>query len=174
MNYLVWVLSARIILRGKDYGCGTFLWKETQKESFMPCLRNWSYLITSVFSSTLILGILIFHSDASQFLFCLIIFCIQQFHWLIILSNNLFRFRVDYFFNSFSSTSNRNYFVFSRCAFAKLKIFLSVEKNSEADSDLYCSKIKNRQFVWINLLVENLLNGKFYWPNIIMDLKPNR
>ena len=38
-----------------------------------------------------------FHSHASQSLFCLIICCIQQFHYLIILSNNLFCFRVDLF-----------------------------------------------------------------------------
>ena len=30
-------------------------------------------------------------------LFGLIIICIQQFHWLIILSNNLFRFEVEFF-----------------------------------------------------------------------------
>ena len=53
-------------------------------------LRNYSYLITSSSSSTLLLDILIFHSDVSQSLFCLILCCIQQFHWLIILSNNLF------------------------------------------------------------------------------------
>ena len=27
----------------------------------------------------------------------------------------------------------------------------------------YCSKRKNHQFVWINLLVENRLNGEFCW-----------
>ena len=28
-----------------------------------------------------------------------------------------------------------------------------------------CSNRKKRQFVWMNLLVENRLNGKFYWLN---------
>ena len=55
------------------------------------------YLIMSSFSSTLLLGILIFHSDASQSFFCLVICCIQQFQWLIILLNNLFHFTVEFF-----------------------------------------------------------------------------
>ena len=59
-------------------------------------LRNYSYLITSSSSSTLLLDILIFHSDVSQSLFCLIICCIQQFHWLL---NNSLHFGVDFFFN---------------------------------------------------------------------------
>ena len=85
-------------IKGKGYWCGKFLWKDTRKESFTFWLRNGNYLITSSSSSTLLLDILIFHSDASQSLFCLIISCcIQQFHWLIILSNNLFRFRVIIF-----------------------------------------------------------------------------
>ena len=58
-------------------------------------LRNYSYLITSSSSSTLLLDILIFHSDVSQS-FCLIICCIQQFHWLL---NNSLHFGVDFFFN---------------------------------------------------------------------------
>ena len=43
--------------------CGKFLWTDTRKESFMFCLRDWTYLITSFSSSTLLLDILIFHSD---------------------------------------------------------------------------------------------------------------
>ena len=62
-------------VRGKGYRCGKFLWKDTRKESFMFWLRNGNYLITSSSSSTLLLDILIFHSDASQSLFCLIICC---------------------------------------------------------------------------------------------------
>ena len=41
--------------------------------------------------------IAIFHSDASQSSFCLKICCIQHFHWLIVLLNNLFRFGVEFF-----------------------------------------------------------------------------
>ena len=37
---------------------------------------------------------------------------------------------------------------------------------SEVDTRFYCSKRKNSQFVRINLLVVNLLKGKFYWPNL--------
>ena len=100
VNHFDWILNARVILRGKDYGCGKFLWKDTRKESFMFWLRNWSYLITSSSSTTLLLDILIFHSDVSQSLFCLIICCIQQFHCLMMLSNNFVCFKVDFFFNS--------------------------------------------------------------------------
>ena len=47
-------------------------------------------------------------------------------------------------------------------------------KISEVDSRLYCSKRKNCQFTRINLLGENLLNGKFYdRMSDIMDLKLN-
>ena len=60
-------LTAAIILRGKDYGQGKFLWKKIRKESFMFWLRNWSYLIMSSSSSTLLLDILIFHSQTSVF-----------------------------------------------------------------------------------------------------------
>ena len=118
-------------VRGKGYRCGKFLWKDTRKESFMFWLRNGNYLITSSSSSTLLLDILIFRSDASQSLFCLIISCcIQQFHWLIILSNNLFHFRVIIFATPKRkkkfSTRKRN--VFSRSVCAKLKMLLSAEK----------------------------------------------
>ena len=51
------ILNAKIILRGKDYGCGKFLWKYTQNESFISWLRNWSCFITSSSSSTLLLDI---------------------------------------------------------------------------------------------------------------------
>ena len=36
----------------------------------------------------LLINILIFHSDVWKHLFCFLIGCIQQFHWLIILLNN--------------------------------------------------------------------------------------
>ena len=53
MNYDVCILNVTIIiLRQKDFGCGKLLWRETQKESFMLWLRNWSYLITSSSSSS--------------------------------------------------------------------------------------------------------------------------
>ena len=41
--------------------------------------------------------VLIFHSDALQSSFYLITCCIQTFHWLIIFSNNFFRFGVEFF-----------------------------------------------------------------------------
>ena len=58
------------------------------------------YLITSSPSSTFLFDILFFHSDVWQYLFCFSIGCIQQLHWLIILSNNFFRFGVNFFFSS--------------------------------------------------------------------------
>ena len=73
-----------------------------------------------------------FHSHASQSLFCLIICCIQQFHYLIILSNNLFCFRVDLF--SIPKQKKKIQYkenklsVFGWCTYTKLKIFLSPEK----------------------------------------------
>ena len=98
MNFFACILNAKIIiLRQKDLGCSKFLWKDIRKESSMFCLRNWSYLITSSSLSTLLLDILIFHSDVCQCLFCFLIGCIQQLHWLIILSNNIFRFGVELF-----------------------------------------------------------------------------
>ena len=134
VNYFVWILNTKVIFRGKNYGFDKFLWRDTRKESFMFWLRNWSYLMTGSSSSTLLLEILIFHGDISQSLFCLIICWIQQFHWLITLSNNLLHFGVPIFFNfslkrkKISSTRKKNYCVFSRCVWAKLKIFLSMEK----------------------------------------------
>ena len=76
------------------------------------------------------------HFDFSQrcftaiFLFCLIICCIQHIHWLIILPNNLFCFGAEFFRTEkkISSARKGNYFAFSRCACAKLKVFLSAEK----------------------------------------------
>ena len=91
-------LHAKAIMpREKDFGCGKFLWKDTRKESSMFWLRNWSYLITSSSSTTLLLDILIFHSYAWQCLFCFLIGCIHKLHWLIILWNNFFSFRVEFF-----------------------------------------------------------------------------
>ena len=87
---------------------------------------------TSSSSSTLLIDILIFHSDVSQCLFCSLIGSIWQFQWPIILSNNFFRFRVKFFQSQNgkinSSTRKTNYCVLSRCACAKLKIFLSAKK----------------------------------------------
>ena len=53
-------------------------------------LRNLSYLITSSSSSTLLHNMLISHSDVWQCLFYLLIACIQQTYWLIILLSNIF------------------------------------------------------------------------------------
>ena len=133
-------------VRGKGYRCGKFLWKDTRKESFMFWLRNGNYLITSSSSSTLLLDILIFHSDASQSLFCLIICYIQQFHWLMILSNNSFRFGVDFFSTpkrkKKSITRKRNYCVFSTFRLHKVRYFPGHENISEVNSGLYRSKRK--------------------------------
>ena len=64
--------------------------------------------------------------------FCFLIGCIQQFHWLIILSNNFFTLELNFFQlqngKKISSTRKINYSILSRCACAKLKIFLSAEK----------------------------------------------
>ena len=78
VNYFVWILNTKVIFRGKNYRFDKFLWRDTRKESFMFWLRNWSYLMTSSPSSTLLLEILIFHGDISQSLLCLIICWIQQ------------------------------------------------------------------------------------------------
>ena len=134
MNYFVWILNTKVIFKGKDSGSDKCLWRDTRRESFMFWLRNWSYLMASSSSSTLLLEILIFQGDVSQSLFCLIICWIQQFHWLITLSNNLLHFGVPIFFNfslkrkKISSTRKKNYCVVSRGVWAKLKIFLSMEK----------------------------------------------
>ena len=122
-------------------------------------LRDWSYMIASSSSSTLLLDILNLHSGVLQSFFCLIICCIQQFYWLIILSNNLFHIGVEFFFNSktdkkISSTRKRNHCVFSRFACGNLKMFLFSGKMSKVDFGLYCSKRKNCKFLRINLLVE--------------------
>ena len=87
MNYFVCILNAKIIIYWeKDFGCKKTL--EDYGKTLERCvscalLRNWSYLIMSSSSSALLLDILIFHSDVPQCLFCLLIGCIQQFHWLI-------------------------------------------------------------------------------------------
>ena len=159
MNYFVWNLNARIILRGKNYRCDKFLWKGTQKDSFMFWLRNWSYLIRSSSSSTLLHNILIFHSDASQSLFCLIICYIQQFHWRMILSNNSFRFGVDFFSTpkrkKESITRKRNYCVFSTFACTKLDIFLSTKKFLKWTLAFIVQKKKKKLSVCTNKFVSS-------------------
>ena len=70
--------------------------KDNRKESLMFWLRKWNYLITSSSSSTLLHNMLSFRSDVWQCLFYLLIACIQQFYWLIILLSNIFsRFGVE-------------------------------------------------------------------------------
>ena len=107
-----------------------------------------------------------FHSDISQYLFCLIIYCNQQFHCLMILQNNLFHFRVEFFSTPkrkiISSRRKRKLLCFQQVRLRKVKNFPVHEINYEVDSGLYCSKRKNRQSVRINLTVENLFNNKFY------------
>ena len=147
------------MLRGKDYRCGKVLGKDAQKESFMFWLTNWNYLITSSFSSTLLLDILIFHSDASQSLFCLMICCIQQFQLLITLSNNSFRFAVE------STPKRKKHFQYKE---NKLLCFMLVRLRKVKDfpGQWRLPSFIVHQFVRINLLVVNLLNSKFYWPNV--------
>ena len=95
--------------------------------------------------------------------------CIQQFRWLMILSNNLFHFSVELFSTpkrkKNSSTRKRNY-CFQQVRLRKVKSFPFRGKISEVNPGLYCSKRKNRQFVRIDLLVGNLINGKLYRPNV--------
>ena len=114
--------------------------------------------------------VLIFHSDASQSSFYLIICCIQTFHWLIIFSNNFFRFGVEFFstpkWKKKIPVQGKEIIVFLVSALAQIKNFPVRWKVSEVNSCLYYSKRENRQFVRINLLVVNLLNGKLYWPNV--------
>ena len=100
-------------------------------------LRNWIYLTRSSSSSTLLLDILSFHSDVWQCLFCFLISCIQQIHWLIMLSNNILAafFSTPKWKKSFQY-KKKSYYVLSRCACAKLKTFLSAEKNYKMDSNL--------------------------------------
>ena len=85
------------IEKGKDYECGKFLWRDTRKEIFIFWLSNWSYLIMSSSSSTLLLDILIFTAMFHSLCFCIIIYCIQEFYGLIMLSNNLFHLGVEFF-----------------------------------------------------------------------------
>ena len=128
MNYLVWILNPRILLRGKDYGCRTFLWKGTQKESFIFWLRSWSHLIMSSSS--------IRHFDFSQRCFTVFVLFNNLLHSAISLADNYWiiysEVELIFFYlqngKSISSTRKRNYCVSSRCAGAKLNIFLSAEK----------------------------------------------
>ena len=88
--------------------------------------------MASSYSSTLLRNILIFHSDNSQSLFCLIICCIQQFHWLIILSDNLFHFGAEFFSTpkwkeNFQYKENK-LLCFQQVHLRKVKILLSAEK----------------------------------------------
>ena len=77
VNYFVCILNLKTILRGKNFECRKFLWKDTRNESFMFSLWSKSYLITSSSSSTLLLDIMIFLSDVSQFLFCFGLYCLK-------------------------------------------------------------------------------------------------
>ena len=82
-------------------------------------------------STTLLLDILTFRSDVSVSLFCLILCCIQQFHWLIILSNNLFPCGVESNPKRKKKSSSRkiNYCVFSwELLFFRGKIIAQKEK----------------------------------------------
>ena len=120
-----------IILTEKGFGCGNFY-----GETLEWRVSYFGYLIMSSSSSKLLLDILIFHSDVFTVFVLFLIGCIQQFYWLIILSNNFFRFLVEFFRFLVESlkrtkifcTRKRNYCVVSRCACAKLKIFLSAKK----------------------------------------------
>ena len=99
------------------------------KEAFMIWLRNWNYFDHEFFFK----HIATWYFDSSQPMFHSVFRsrCIQQFHWLIILLNNFFCFGGNFFSipnrKKISSKMKRNYCVFSRCACAKLKIFLSME-----------------------------------------------
>ena len=90
-----------------------------------------------------------FHSHASQSLFCLIICCIQQFHYLIILSNNLFCFRVDLFSipkqKKKIQYKENKLLCFWLVHLHKVKNFPVPGKISEVDFGLYCSKIASRK-----------------------------
>ena len=128
VNYFVWIPNTKIILRRKDYGCGKFLWIDTRTGEFHVLVKEmklfeffFKHIATRYFTAMF------------QPLFCLIICCTQQFHWLIILSDNLFFFGVEFSFQLQNEKKKiqykgKRYCVFSRCACAKLKTFLSAEK----------------------------------------------
>ena len=85
------------IEKGKDYECGKFLWRDTRKEIFIFWLSNWSYLIMSSSSSTLLLDILIFHCDVWQSLFLYNNLLHSAILWADNAMNNLFHLGVEFF-----------------------------------------------------------------------------
>ena len=106
-----------LILTEKGFECGNF-YGETL-EWRVSCF---GYLIMSSSSSKLLL-------DVFTVFVLFLIGCIQQFYWLIILSNNFFRFLVESPKRTkIFCTRKINYCVVSRCACGKLKIFLSAKK----------------------------------------------
>ena len=94
-------------------------------------LRNWDYLITSFFSSTLLLSILIFQSDVSQSLF---FFNNLSYSAVSFADNTILTFFQLQNENNNNNNNNNfntrkiNYCVFNRSACAKLTVFQSAEK----------------------------------------------
>lgn len=137
MNYFVGILNVKMItLKEKEFRCGKFQWKDTRKENFMFWFRSWSFLIRSSFSSCPFL---------LNSLFCFVIGCIQQFHCLIILPNNFFRFAVELF-----STPKREkkfpvlgkeIIVFLEGAIAQSLKFFCLWKNFEVHSGLQYERL---------------------------------
>ena len=96
---------------------------------------------------------MIVHRDASQSLFCLIICRIQQFYWLIILLNNLFRFE-----------KGKKIPVQGK----EIAVFLvdALAQSGKSVQKPLLFKKKKSSIRTKNLIVVNLLNGKVYYPNL--------
>ena len=158
-------------------GAANFWCRDFRKENFMSWLRNWSCLITSSSSCTLLLYILIFRSDVSQCLFCFLIGYIQQCHWLIgfsALELNFFELQNG---KKTSSTTKWNCCVLSRCAWTKLKIFVSLEKFQDwtpALREPLPYKTQSSLFVHIWILFQGnynyLAKGKGNKPSLLHDI----
>ena len=99
MNYFVCILNANIKIKRKRFWIRQIFMERHWKGNVLILVKELKLFDHEFSLTTLSLDILMFHSDVSQCLFCLLIGCIQQFYWLIILSNNLFHCEVDFFFN---------------------------------------------------------------------------
>ena len=123
MNYFVCILNAKIKIKRKRFWMRQIFMERHSKGNVLILVKELKLFDHEFSLITLSLDILMFHSDVSQCLFCLLIGCTQQFYWLIILSNNLFRCEVDFFSTpkrkKISSTRKINCCVLSKCACIK-------------------------------------------------------
>ena len=144
---LLWKVTQKesfiFLLRNESYLIiGSWYWRQSERVfyfsyqfDFTPYLLVLFYflLLNTCYVNWLLLCILIFQSDCQQYLLCFLIASIWLFHSL---ADNTKEFSFSTMELNFfqllngekiSSTWKRNYCVLSRCACAKLKIFLSAE-----------------------------------------------